>query len=238
VGKERNAITARVTRNKRVLRCSIDPGVELNRRQRKVLEEYKASDRRPHVGMAFIAGGARYRENWDEAKFGANGDLPNRLHKTPAGTYFWLVINDLSGANLRQDGSHRAFHGDFMAPIYCVSCGRADMSADRLCTKQHRVPLRLLRTLEIAEPSKYEARLQASTSKAVEEKEGSATIDAAPERNGGWVSTVTFNEPVKTSPRNDPGPIEKLFGAILTFLWNRVKLLVILTLLGIAAGGR
>jgi hypothetical protein len=238
VGKERNAITARVTRNKRVLRCSIDRGVELNRRQKKVLEEYKASCRRPHVGMAFIGSGVRFRESWDDGRFGPHGNWPKRLHKTPAGTYFWLVISNLSGAYLRQDGSHQTFHGEFMAPIYCVSCGRADMSADRLCTKQHRVPLRLLRTLEIAEPSKYEARLQASTSKAVEEKEGSATIDAAPERNGGWVSTVTLNEPVKTSPRNDPGQIEKLFGAILTFVWNRVKLLVILTLLGIAAGGR
>ena len=125
-----------------------------------------------------------------------------------------------------------------MAPIYCVSCGRADMSADRLCTKQHRVPLRLLRTLEIAEPSKYEARLQASISKAVEEKKDSATIHATPARNGGCVGTVTLSEPVKTSPRNEPGTIEKMFGAILTFLWNRVKLLVILMLLGIAAGGR
>ena len=125
-----------------------------------------------------------------------------------------------------------------MAPIYCVSCGRADTTANRLCTKQHRVPLRLLRTLEIAEPSNYKARLQESTLKAVEEIEYSATIDAAPARDGGGVGTVTLNEPVKTSPRNDPGPIEKLLGAILTFVWNRVKLLVILMLLGIAAGGR
>ena len=236
--KERNVITARVPRKKRVLRCSIDPGVELNRRQKEVLREYQESGRRPHVGMAFIGSGVRFRESWDEAKFGPNGAWPKRLHKTPAGTYFWLVISNLSGAYLRQDGSRRAFDGDFMAPIYCVSCGRADLSADRLCTKQHRVPLRLLRTLEILEPSKYEARLQAVTAKAVEERAAAASIHAALVRDGGWVGTVTLNGPAKASPRKDPGIIEKAFGAILTFVWNRVKFLVILTLLGIAAGGR
>ena len=227
------------TRVKKPVRlCSIDPGVELNRRQRREVREFTASGRRPHAGMPFIAGANRFRESWDEGTFGPNGRWPMRLHKTPAGTYFWLVIGNLSGAYLQQDGSRRAFCGPFMAPIYCVSCGRADRSRDRLCVKQHRVPLRLLRKLEIAEPTKYEARIRAlSAPPNAAESTSAASIHAAVVRDGGWAGRMAVKGPAKSTPRKAPGPIERAFGVVLTFVWNRVKFLAILTLLGIAAGG-
>ena len=240
--KRQNAETFRVQRKRRVLRCSIDPGVKLNRSQLAMLEEEKRRGGRPHPGMAIIAGSAQFREAWDDSQFGPSGVWPRRLHKTPAGTYFWLTGGSLSGAYLRQDGSHRSFDGSYMAPIYCISCGRADKSADRLCTRFHRVPQRLLRTLTIRNPRRYEQQLREARDKARFKKSQAELIHEAVVRNGGWFGRVTLEAPptppAPPQPRKRPGPIERAFGAVLTFVWNRVKFLAILTLLGLAAGGR
>ena len=193
----------------------------------------------PPFFMALIATGSRMRENWSRDRF-RSGGMEQRLHRTRAGTYYWIAGHQSSaGLALRRDGSTLAFYGAWMRPLHCVSCGDPHARESLLCTEYREVPSGILRLLD--QRDDYADPPQPPTPRGPTSDE----IQAAVAREAGWFGAPagekgSLNDPTteaRQHVKQEPDLFDKAFGAMLTFVWNRVKFLAILTLLGIAAGG-
>jgi hypothetical protein len=226
----------KMSRGKRTYLSAIDAGFRWTAVHRKVEAEVKSEVPRryaggvnsPGYGWSMFRAASRYRHFWQSG--GVNG---YGIHLTPRGTYFRLNGNSnerhLSGGYLRADGTLGTFDGRHNYPLYCVGCGRADLrvpeSSD--CAKEIYVPAELLIT--IPESSSAVAPTIAQR----EERAWRLSVGRS-KRNSRRRSRKRrsrFHHPPK--PR---GPGEALLISVLSSLWGTFKFLLLIALIGLAAG--
>jgi hypothetical protein len=230
---------------------AIDAGFRWTAAHRKVELEVKSEDVWRYAGGINSAGygwsmfrsASKYRHFWQ-----AGGDNGYSIHLTPHGTYFRLNGNSnerhLSGGYLRADGTLGTFDGRHNYPLYCVGCGRTDLrvteSSD--CAKEIYVPAELLINIPeylgfspatIAQREEREWRQKSRTL----ELEKMAKIKKAAEPPPAPVP-VPRPAPVRQRPIGKPGPMEVLLISVLGSLWGTLKFLLVIILIGLAAGRR
>lgn len=238
-----------MSRGKRTYLSAIDAGFRWTAAHRKVEAEVKSEVPRryaggvnsPGYGWSMFRAASKYRHFWQSG--GVNG---YGIHMTPRGTYFRLNGNSnerhLSGGYLRADGTLGTFDGRHNYPLYCVGCGRADLrvaeSTD--CTKGLHVPAELLINIPessgapIASIAQREERAWRLNARALE-AEQAAKIRKAAEPPPAPAS-VPRPAPVRQRPVRKPGPVEEVLLSIAGSLLGTLKFLLLIALIGLAAG--
>ena len=238
-----------MSRGKRTYLSAIDAGFRWTAVHRKieadvkseVMRRYSGGVNSPGYGWSMYRAASKYRHFWQSG--GVNG---YGIHMTPRGTYFRLNVNSnerhLSGGYLRADGTLGTFDGRHNYPLYCVGCGRADLrlaeSTD--CTKEFHVPAELLINIPessgapIASIAQREERAWRLNARALE-VEQAAKIRNAAEPPPAPVP-VPRPAPVRQRPVRKPGPVEEILLSIAGSLWGTLKFLLLIALIGLAAG--
>ena len=241
----------KMSRGKRTYLSAIDTGFRWTAVHRKVEAEVKSEVPRryaggvnsPGYGWSMFRATSKYRHFWQSG--GVNG---YGIHLTPRGTYFRLNGNSnerhLSGGYLRADGTLGTFDGRHNYPLYCVGCGRADLRAPESsdCTKEFRIPAEMLINIPEypglfpATAAQREEREWRQKSRALE-LEQTAKIKKAAEPPPAPVP-VPRPAPVRQRPVRKPGPVEELLFSVAGSLWGTLKFLLLIVLIGLAAGRR
>jgi hypothetical protein len=238
-----------MSKGKRTYLSAIDAGFRWTAVHRKVEAEVKSEVPRryaggvnsPGYGWSMFRAASRYRHFWQSG--GVNG---YGIHLTPRGTYFRLNGNSnerhLSGGYLRADGTLGTFDGRHNYPLYCVGCGRADLrvpeSSD--CAKEIYVPAELLITIPESSSAvaptiaQREERAWRLSVRALE-AEQSAKIKKAAEPLSPPAPSPR-PQPVRQRPPKPRGPVEALLISVLSSLWGTFKFLLLIALIGLAAG--
>jgi len=226
---------------------AVDAGFRWTAVHRKVEREVKSEDVWRYAGGINSAGygwsmfraASRYRHFWQSG--GVNG---YGVHLTPRGTYFRLNPSSnerhLSGGYLRADGTLGTFDGRHNYPLYCVGCGRADLRVPKSsdCTKEIYIPAELLIAIPqssgiympaIAQREERAWRLNARALEA----EQAAKIRKAAEPPP---APAPRPQPVLQRPAKPRGPVEELLVSVLSSLWGTFKFLLLIVLIGLAAG--
>jgi hypothetical protein len=209
----------------------------------EVVWRYAGGVNSPGYGWAMFRAGSKYRHFWQ-----SGGDDSHSIHLTPYGTYFRINGNSnerhLSGGYLRADGTLGTFDGRHNYPLFCVGCGRADLRVPKSsdCIKEFRVPAELLINIPEypglfpANAAQREAREWRQKSRALE-LEQAAKIKKAAEPPPASVS-VPRPVPARQRPVRKPGAVEEILLSIAGSLWGTLKFLLLIVLIGLAAGRR
>jgi hypothetical protein len=194
-------------------------------------------------GWAMFRTASRYRNFWQSGGVRGCG-----IHLTPHGTYFRLNPGSnerhLSGGYLRADGTLGTFDGRHNYPLYCVGCGRADLRVAKSaeCTEEFRVPAEMLINIPeypIKSPATVAQReerewLQKSRALELEQR---AKIKKAAEPPP-TPMPVPRPAPARELPVRKPGAVEEMLLSIAGSLWGTFKVLLLIVLIGLAAGRR
>ena len=238
-----------MSRGKRTYLSAIDAGFRWTAAHRVVAAEvksevvwrYAGGVNSPGYGWTMFRAASRYRHFWQSG--GVNG---YSIHLTPHGTYFKLNGNSnerhLSGGYLRADGTLGTFDGRHNYPLYCVGCGRADLRVPKSsdCIKEFRVPAVLLINIPEysglfpATAAQREEREWRQKSRALE-LEQAAKIKKAAEPPPA-PAPVPRTVPARQRPVRKPGPVEEILVSIAGSLWGTLKFLLLIVLIGLAAG--
>ena len=233
---------------KRIMRSAIDAGFRWSAAHKEEREGVLAEFPRLFAGginswgygVSMFRQGSRYRHFWQRWW---SSEL--RLHLTPLGTYYRISSQSFStfwsGSFIRADGTMGSFEGRHYHPLYCVGCGRADLrrAENFLCTEELTVPAELLiqiplrpaedrRAAELAEAAwREKARLLEK------EHAAKALLLAAPIPPP---APAPRPQPVLQRPVKPRGPVEALLISVLSSLWGTFKFLLLIALIGLAAG--
>ena len=193
---------------------------------------FTAEDGSPPFFMSFIATGSRDRDNWVAERFRTPGWV-RRLHKSAAGSYFWLSSKErVAGLALRPDGSTLSFFGDWMRPLTCITCGDVAGRDDLLCSTVHEVPLGILRHLsfrsDVTNPGPA-APSSAALQEAVARDGGAVARPASPQPSTRPVSSLGY------TPPQQPSYWESKARGAASSAWATLKFLFLMLLLAIAA---
>jgi len=230
---------------------AVDAGFRWTAAHRKVEREVKSEDVWRYAGGINSAGygwsmfraASKYRHFWQSGGVSGSG-----VHMTPHGTYFRLNPSSnerhLSGGYLRADGTLGTFDGRHNYPLYCVGCGRADLrvteSSD--CTEEFYVPAELLINIpeslgfSPATAAQREEQEWRQKSRALE-LELAAKIKKAAEPLPA-PAPVPRPAPALLRPARKPGVVEETLLSVAGSLWGTLKFLLLIILIGIAAGRR
>jgi hypothetical protein len=230
---------------------AIDAGFRWTAAHRKVEAEvksevvwrYAGGVNSPGYGRTMFRAGSKYRHFWQ-----SGGDDSHSIHLTPHGTYFRINGNSnerhLSGGYLRADGTLGTFDGRHNYPLYCVGCGRADLRVPKSsdCIKEFHVPAEMLINIPessgapLASIAQREERAWRLNARALE-AEQAAKIRKAAEASPA-PAPVPRPVPARQRPVRKPGPVEEILLSIAGSLWGTFKFLLLIALIGLAAGRR
>ena len=232
---------------KKIMRSAIDAGFRWSAAHR-ILREVVERERHWSGGLHsygyavnMFANAAKYRDFWERRSFSHSS-----VHLTPLGTYFAFQGNsgrvDWTGAYVREDGTIGRFQGRHNYPLYCVGCGRADLRvADEfMCTAEFSLPATLLIKIPLKPGGVHqptERRAEAAWREKARLLEQEHVAKA--------LQVMVPPPPPAPAPRPQPvrqravkprGPVEALLVSVLSSLWGTFKFLLLIVVIGLAAG--